>query len=98
MLEGVDVHVHPLDDDATHIPAHEQQILDMVKRPPEERDMDALQYAMNHNIDHKKQMEQKQQAQVVMQGLQSIMTNLQANAATLQQGAPTNGSQGQPAA
>jgi hypothetical protein len=73
VLEGQDIHLHPMDDDMTHIADHEQRIAAMADGPPEDQDRDAMFAMMNHIEEHKQAALAKQQAQMVMQGLRQMM-------------------------
>lgn len=78
LLQGEDVSVHPLDDDAAHITDHENRIVAMSKADPSNQDWDAIIAMGQHVKDHEQQMLAKQQAQEVMQGLQALVQTAQA--------------------
>jgi hypothetical protein len=76
MLQGEDVHVHPMDDDNLHLEEHAAQIQKMLELAPEKRDNDALFKNMNHVQEHKEQQAMKLQQQAQMQAVQETLGGL----------------------
>lgn len=76
-LEGQEIHVHPLDNDASHVADHESRITKMMNAPPEEQDHDALLAMAGHIQEHEDAIIQKRQAQVLVDSLQGMMAAAQ---------------------
>lgn len=67
-LEGMDIDIHPADNDAEHERDHEERIVSEMSKPKEEQDGEALARMMDHVIAHRQQAEQKAQV-AALQGL-----------------------------
>lgn len=67
MLQGEEVQVNPLDNDALHLLDHNKRLQDAREDP--DRDEDAFRALVMHVMEHVQQMKQKQAMQAIMQDL-----------------------------
>jgi hypothetical protein len=96
VLQGEEITVHPSDDDAKHIEAHESRLLAMYSGNPEDRDLDAMGKMVTHVEEHKVALQQKMQMQELMTGIQGMMQAAQGGIAGAVGGAPGQNGQADP--
>lgn len=71
MLQGEDVHVSPLDDDAMHLERHKLQLRKEHESP--EPDVDAMNLLVDHLGEHEQQQQMKAEAQAAWQAIYGAM-------------------------
>jgi len=60
-LQGLDIHVHALDQDVSHIDQHKQALAEQMATPLPRRDKGAINRMLAHIVEHEKQKEKKLQ-------------------------------------
>jgi hypothetical protein len=58
-LQGLDLHVHALDQDILHLQQHKQQLAEQMAKPESRRDKDAINRMIAHSFEHEQQKQKK---------------------------------------